>query len=347
MKTDIIIQEIDNREKWNSFVFQNTKETFHQSWEWGELYKAQNHQIWRFGIYKSDTLIGCALTIKVVAKRGSFLLIPHGPILSNEGFTRETLRAFQSHLSRLATKNNCGFVRVSPITTRTPKNTDLFHKAGFQDAPIFVQSEQSWVLSLEPSDEELLKNMRKSTRYILKREEQYGVTCTRKINEKDFTVFYDLYKQTVASQGFWGQSEVFMKDEFLQFLHAGDGTGASLYFAEYKGKPIATALVIEQNGVGFYHYGASARQSGNYIPAPQILQWFIIKDLKTRGFSAYNFWGIAPEDKPNHPWVGLSRFKKGFGGEAHEYVKTLDAIVSPLYWINWIVETVRKYRRGY
>ena len=61
----------------------------------------------------------------------------------------------------------------------------------------------------------------------------------------------------------------------------------------------------------------------------------------------YSFWGIAPEDELNHPWKGLTLFKKGFGGRAEEYVKTQDFIISKKYWFNYIIERLRKTKRGF
>jgi lipid II:glycine glycyltransferase (peptidoglycan interpeptide bridge formation enzyme) len=82
------------------------------------------------------------------------------------------------------------------------------------------------------------------------------------------------------------------------------------------------------------------------------LQWEAIKEAKSRGCKTYNFWGIAPEIKnPEdikvslHPWAGLSLFKMGFGGERKEYVKTQDLDVSPKYWLNYIIEVLRKHKR--
>jgi hypothetical protein len=36
----------------------------------------------------------------------------------------------------------------------------------------------------------------------------------------------------------------------------------------------------------------------------------------------------------------------GFGGEQKEYVKTQDLIISPKYWLNYIIEKARKIKRG-
>jgi lipid II:glycine glycyltransferase (peptidoglycan interpeptide bridge formation enzyme) len=78
-----------------------------------------------------------------------------------------------------------------------------------------------------------------------------------------------------------------------------------------------------------------------------VLQWAASRDAKKRGMQVYNFWGIAPENNPNHPWRGITLFKKGFGGRNIEYIHAQDLAVSPLYIIPRTIEMVRRVVKGY
>ena len=73
--------------------------------------------------------------------------------------------------------------------------------------------------------------------------------------------------------------------------------------------------------------------------------WQVILEARSRGCALMNFYGIAPENEPKHPWAGLSLFKKGFGGGAHEYVSTQDLILRPAYWITYSIEALRRLKR--
>ncbi|MCX6719629.1 MAG: hypothetical protein NTV36_00755 [Candidatus Staskawiczbacteria bacterium] len=81
------LREVTNKDEWEGFLLQCTEKTFLQSWNWGEFNMRQS-QIWRLGVYGSTSLttggsgglVATALVIKVSAKRGTFLFIPHGPI---------------------------------------------------------------------------------------------------------------------------------------------------------------------------------------------------------------------------------------------------------------------------
>ncbi len=347
------VEEITSKEQWNNFVVSVTDDTFHQAWEWGATYRTKGSKVWYFGLLDEHrNLIGVSLTIKVSAKRGSFLLVPHGPLFTsairdNKGELSRALKTLTSFLINTAKQEGCTFLRLAPTLQRNEENEQVFRALGYRRAPIFVQSELSWRLNLAPSEDELLSGMRKSTRYILKRSDSYGLSISSSSDSADFERFYDLYKETVKNQEFVGQGKSFIEEEFRTFAASGN---ARLYFAqtEINGNPLdlATAMIITQGSSGFYHYGASRKDDKN-TPAPHLLQWHIIKDLKSRGFSYYNFWGVSEEDKPNHPWRGLSIFKRGFGGEELAYVKTQDYILSPLYWLNWVVETARRIKRNY
>jgi len=63
--------------------------------------------------------------------------------------------------------------------------------------------------------------------------------------------------------------------------------------------------------------------------------------------SKIQFWGIAPENRPKHPWTGLTLFKTGFGGYKEEYLHCQDLPVTLKYWLNYTVEKMRRIKRGY
>ena len=71
------IREIESKSLWENFLFQCEEKSFLQSWNWGEFQKKMGNKIWRLGVFKNDELIGVTLVIKIDAKRGKFLFVPH------------------------------------------------------------------------------------------------------------------------------------------------------------------------------------------------------------------------------------------------------------------------------
>ena len=119
---------------------------------------------------------------------------------------------------------------------------------------------------------------------------------------------------------------------------------AEVLLASYQGKTIAAAIIVYFGDEAIYHHGASVLSK---VGASHLLQWKAIREAKKRGYEVYNFWGIAPEDKINHPWRGITLFKKGFGGRQIEFMHAVDYPVSPLYIIPKTVEQIRKRFKGY
>jgi lipid II:glycine glycyltransferase (peptidoglycan interpeptide bridge formation enzyme) len=53
-------------------------------------------------------------------------------------------------------------------------------------------------------------------------------------------------------------------------------------------------------------------------------------------------WGIARKESKEHPWYGLTQFKKGFGGQLIKLPPTTDYPFSFKYWFNYIYEKIKR-----
>ena len=359
------VHEIDDKKIWQDFIESVQPNTFLHTWQWGEFEKSLGHFIVRLGIFDGEVLVAAALFSKIRARRGTFLLCPHGPIIKHltpsakaatplleqgEGAGEEVkkleeiLSVLKEKSIEIGKKEKCDFIRISTLTLNSVEHHEVFKKAGFRDAPIHMHSELAWILDVTPKEEELLKNMKKNTRYSIKKAEKDGVSVRHatSMNEKDFEIFWNIYMVTATRQHFTPYSKDFVYKEFKLFF---EDNQAVLFFAEYQGKAISTAFIVYANGSGYYHHGASDYTFPGITPS-EILQWHAICEAKKRGMKRYNFWGIVPETAVKHPWQGLSKFKRSFGGYAEEYVHAQDYVLTSKYWLNFIVEKVRKIKRG-
>ncbi len=350
-----------------------TEKTFLQSWYWAEFHKSLGNKIWRFGIFASQSqinadktqiiadhqeLVAVALVIKISAKRGSFLLVPHGPVSEFKIYDLrfKILKTLKSKLQELAKEEKVAklsgptppsgvdFIRISPIWQRNEENTKIFKDLGFKTGPLHYHPESSWKLNIDPTEDELLKGMRKSTRYLIKQAQaNEDIEIIKSTDVNDMELFYKLHTPVAKLQKFVPFSLEYLKKEFSAFL---PDDNISLFFVKYKGEYIATAFEIFWSGIGFYHHAALLPKY-HKIPAAVLLQWEAIKEAKSRGCTVYDFWGYAdPVKNPKHPYAGPTLFKMGFGGHKEEYVKTQDFIISQKYWINYIIEKARKIKRG-
>lgn len=345
------VEEISEKEIWECFLFKCEEKTFLQSFNWGEFQKKMGNKIWRLGIYDKDKLAAVALIIKIVAKRGVFLFCPHGPAFvpfygtsaGKPSLRYKALKILLEKLKKIAKEEKASFIRVSPVWENSRENTKVFENLGFRQAPIHMHPELTWELHIESLEEELLQNMRKTTRYLIRQAQKnkdINIYQSQELN--DVEKFNELYQKTVNRHHFTPFSVDYLKNEVSSFL---PDNQAMIFFGEYKEELITSAIVIFWQKIAFYHQGASSLKYPK-IPVSYLLQWEAIREAKKRGCSVYNFWGIAPLENKKHPWAGLTLFKTGFGGYKKEYVRTQDFVLSKIYWLNYLVERLRRSKRG-
>jgi lipid II:glycine glycyltransferase (peptidoglycan interpeptide bridge formation enzyme) len=339
--SNIEIKKIESEQQWNLFVDEFAPHTFLQSWQWKLSQEVMGNDVYALGIFKANEIIGAAFVYKINARRGSFLFCPHGPLIKEDW--QENFKILFEYLKLLAKKEKVDFIRISPLEIKTQEKCEFFKKIGFKDAPIHMHPELGWLLDITLSEEELLANMKKRTRYSINKAKKDGVEIFCMDNAEHVEEFYPVYLETAKRQIFVPFSKEYVKKEFEIFSKENK---ILVFFAKYKGEIITTAMIIYTNGSGFYHHGASIRKYSN-ITSAELLQWHAILEAKKRGLKLYNFWGISPEDNKNHPWTGVTQFKKGFGGFAEEYVHAQDYPVTLKYWLNYAIETIRRIKRKY
>jgi len=71
--------------------------------------------------------------------------------------------------------------------------------------------------------------------------------------------------------------------------------------------------------------------------APYLLHYEAMLRAKARGHAWYDFYGIAPQDRPDHPWAAFSAFKRKFGGLELRFVPSLDLVYDPASHAEYLV----------
>jgi lipid II:glycine glycyltransferase (peptidoglycan interpeptide bridge formation enzyme) len=341
------VKEIKDKKIWEDFFLKCKEKTFLQSWNWGEFNEKMGNKIWRLEVFDKDDLVGAALVVEIKAKRGTFLLIQHGPNINGQGKKNreQILATLLDKLKKIAKKEKVSFIRMIPLWKRNEENQKFLQGFGFREAPMPASAyEATLKLNLSPSEEELLKNMRKTTRYLIRQAlKDAGLEILKSDRIEDVELYNKLNQEVAGYQQFVPFSLQFVKNEFN--VLAKDNQ-ALLFFGKYQEKIIASALVVFWSNIGFYHQAALSPKY-HKIPIAYLLQWEAIKEAKKRGCILYDFWGyVNPKENAEHPWAGPTLFKMGFGGKPYEYVKTQDFPLSKKYWLTFIFEKLRKIKRG-
>ena len=331
---------VTSKDEWESFLKTKPEANFLQSWYWGQFHKALGKEVEPLGFYQNQKLVGVCLSIVEPARRGKYLTVAGGPIID---FTHEELfGAFVDEITKTAKRHHCVFVRVRPQIVEDGLAVNLFDTHGFRLAPMHLTADLTSQLDLSPDEETLLKNMRKTTRYEIKKAERERIIMKASDDPNDIAEFYNLQLATAQRHGFVPFSEKFLYEQFKTFVE----NGAARLYKAYKGQTLlSAAFIIYYGQEATYHYGASTQEARKY-PGAYLIQWEVIKEAKRRGFKRYNFWGVETLDNIKHRFYGVSVFKRGFGGYDVQYLHAQDLVIGPIaYLVNLIIESARRKLR--
>jgi peptidoglycan pentaglycine glycine transferase (the first glycine) len=333
------IKEIESKEKYDQGLAKIAKEDRHflQAYEYGQLQKDLGHQPIYLGFFQKENLEKSILIILFRAKRGSYLFCPYGV------FCGEELKALIPYLKNLAKQLKVDFLRFSPLMDDNENNKKMFAELGFRDAPVhMMHPELDWSLDITKDEKVLLKEMRKNNRYGVNKAMKDGVEIEVGSTQQMLDIFYELHEETAKRQGFIPWSKKFLDAQLKYF---GPKAEMKIYLAKWQDKFIAGAVIMFYEGRSYYHHGASLSEY-NKVSASYLIQWRAIQEAKAAGFYEHSFYGVV-DNAPKHPWAGLSFFKKGFGGKPRAILHCQDLKITWKYWLNFIVETTRRIKRGY
>ncbi len=308
-----------------------------QSIEWKTYQESLGRQTRLYGLKNSSGEIEA--TALVIIDKTAFRLstwdIPRGPIFDDPKSGEELI----NHIIKEAKKDRCMTLYFSP------KNETQLLTTNYQLSTRHEQPTATLTLDLTLTNEELMKQMKPKGRYNIRLAQKKGITVTE---SNDVDAFYELLKKTSKRDGFRIKTKIHY-EKFLETLpesflllasrsesgtqDSESGTNKTLIpdsgFRIPDSAPIAALIGTTHKNTGYYYYGASDDRYKNLM-APYLLQWEAIRLCKDRGCITYDLFGIAPNDDPGHPWAGVTRFKKQFGGEVVEYPPEREMVLRPV-----------------
>lgn len=321
--------------KWQEVLAKFNEANFLQSPAYGAMQESLGAKV----ITEDFGGKGWAQMIVRDAKRGRYLEIPCGPLIdwNDQGLVKEVFKT----IAEVAEREKCVFVRVRPQLIANEKNLQLLEKLGLKKSPMHLAAEHTVMLDLNKSEEELLSDMRRQTRYEVRQADKQGIKVTNNNDEETFREFQKVQAETASRQNFIPPSLKTLLAEKTAF-----GKDITIYEATTaKGEKIAYGLIVKNGKEGDY-YEAASTLLNRKLPGAYALLWQVMRDLKKEGYQRFNLWGIAPPNQPNHRYAGVTTFKTGFGGEVVEYVPAHDLVISKVgYLKDLVVEKARKKRR--
>lgn len=311
------VKTIDNKQAWETFVQAHAPRSgaFLHAWEYGDLDRTSS----KMGIYDEGDLVAVALVSEKTLPLGlSYGLIQRGPLVKEGVDLESVIRALVTEYSQKT------FLRFEPLMPAPTAARETIH----------VSPEETLLLDLASSEEDLLATMHKKTRYNIRLAQKRGVEV-RELLSGEFDEAWKVFQETASRDAF----RLHSKKRYVQWITT--VSGARLVGAFYDGKLLAVNLMIDYAGVRTYLHGASSNTHRN-VMAPYVLHWCEILEAKKAGLSTYDFWGVSDT---NPAWKGITRFKLGFGGERMKYPGTFDQVIQPTrYQLYRLLRMLR--RRG-
>ena len=216
---------------------------------------------------------GWGMMIVRNAKRGRYLEIPCGPLTDWQN--SDTLKAIFKEIKTVGQKEKCVFVRIRPQLLNTPENMKILSDLGLKKAPMHLAAEHTVIMDLTKSEEQLMKEMRRQTRYEVRRAEKLGIKVTDANTEEIFREFRQVQAETAKRQNFVPPSLNTLLAEREAF-----GDDIKIYRAETaEGESIAYGMIIKCGKEGDY-YEAASTDLNRKLPGAYARLWQAAKDLK-------------------------------------------------------------------
>jgi lipid II:glycine glycyltransferase (peptidoglycan interpeptide bridge formation enzyme) len=340
-----------------------------QSWRWGEFKRASGWSPFRIGIAsQGKPLIYGQVLYRAVPRLPipvSIGYIPRGPVYfpSSHG-DKEAEKSFWRAIHRESRKRGAIFLKVEPniAISETAIRSAVSRKMaalGFEPSGR-LQPARTWVLDIDRSEDDILKEMKPKTRYNLRLAGKRGVTVRRAANLSDLKAFHALLEITGQRDEFGIHKFPYYEQLWRIFGPDGDNSMVVLLAdhpdeAERARGPIGGLLAFRFGREAIYMYGASDNRGREHMPN-YLLQWEAVRWAKEHGCTLYDFWGIPDppaetpegEESKQNPEVspintrsglrGVYWFKRGFGGREIEYPGAYDHIYNALLykiWMRW------------
>jgi peptidoglycan pentaglycine glycine transferase (the first glycine) len=214
---------------------------------------------------------------------------------------------------------------------------------GFQEASHFYGSPRvTQCVDLNPSEDAILAQMKPKGRYNVRVAQRYGVSVVEDVSPQGIEDFLNIYDETFTRKNLDGLDHDYFQT-LIPMLSASER--GSVFFAEYQGARLATALVIYSGRTATYYHGGSRAIHRN-VMAPYLLHFEIMRKAKFLGYQTYDLFGVTPESEPSNTWTDFSVFKRKFGGQEIHLVPTLEYIYDPIAYEEWrAIERDRRRKR--
>ena len=261
------------------------------------------------------------MAIQHKRRYGSYLDLPYGPTIGKKSAIQPAITT----LIEEAKKIGAVFVRIEPIGEISEEDLKQF---GAVKAEKNTQPQHSSVIDLNLPLAELRAALNKGRKSALNSAVKQEVGFEECKNPEDIKDFLEMIHITYQRTHIRAHAD----EHYIKTMETLMPLGiARLFYATHSGKRVAGVISFDSPTTRYYIHAASLPEARD-LEAASFLVWQIIVNAKERALKSFDFFGIAPPNEPNHPWVGFTHFKKSFGGTDVTHIGTWEIPVkSSLY----------------
>lgn len=317
------MQEIKEKQQYND-LWKKYKFSILQSWEWGEI-KSKEWKVKRLAIKDIPVTI---LYKKFPIFNFKFGYIPRG--FSNSILDQILLEELIDY-----TKKELDLTHLV-IDPNLTKNIEIFSKSGFKSTGKTIQPNQTNIIDLTKSQEELWQDLSSSMKRIINKARKNNCEVEiKKDPEEALKIFLEMNSGINARNNYSKFSDSYYRRvwenlhpksmaEILVIKHQNENIGA--YFVAYAGETT-------------YEWYGGLTNTGKKLKAGPLLKWESIMEAKRRGLKIYDQWGVAKKIGPGQEdfakddqFYYISIFKTRFGGTYKQFLPQQTIILKPLQY---------------
>ena len=203
---------------------------------------------------------------------------------------------------------------MSNLNSKDQINSDIVLKSGYK---FYSHKSESIIIDLLKDEETLKLNLRKKWRYSLRQAEKQDLKIEIGTDESFFDKFFEIYKQMHTRKNFDENVNI---ENFRQINNELPNTlKLQIFICSIVGEPLSAMVTSVIGKTGIYLLGGTTKK-GLELSSSYLLQWEVIKWMKSHGLRSYDLGGIDKEDNP-----GVYTFKSGMGGEEISFLSGFEA----------------------
>ncbi len=338
-KINIVQLRRSDEKRWNDLLFHSVNSSYRQSMPFEYSKENNSRKIYTFIFEKNGIdIAGVHYSIKT----SHYGIIKVADVLSGFVFREEPnediLSFLIDHFLNWAKEKKVSFVRINPWLPKTIANSQTQYTTLFNNEmktfefKTIEQGRHTYWLDLSLSEEQLMANMKRQTRYDVRQgaKSDIKIECYEKSTEELFEIFWKFYNDLGSQKSFDTLSKSRFNKEVVSLMDSGL---ANLFLARFD-NVVVNASLASNFGIASYMYGAmnpDYRKLENCPSPGHISQWTMIKEMRSKNLKTYDL-GYAPGAVPikSDPRYSIWRYKFGFGGDHVEFLPVYGKVIHQL-----------------